>query len=192
MGIFEIDDKFIMPEYFNLNMFDNLPIYKHIYGMPMEKIPSSLYWTEYQPREQGGGIISFARQIYIRYPELAEYVQNYIQKFFSTYKIEIYRVGLIKTCGNIRSHIDESNRLSCINIGIKNSSGAVTRTSNVKDEELYEKTATEITCQDNHAYLLDTGSRHEVIALNNLPRYLFTYGFGLPYAEILEKYNNSN
>jgi hypothetical protein len=178
MSFFEFDNNFQVPESFNLEILDQLPIHKHRYGEPMEAEPTHLYWTEYQPYQEGDGTISFARKLYLQYPEVVDYIVQYINQFFPKLPLDRHRVNLLKTCGSIRRHMDESFRKSCINIGIKNSTGAMTRVSTTRDHFMYDSVATTEQCLDGHAYLLDTSCLHQVIAVNTEPRYLFTYGFG--------------
>lgn len=178
MSFIEFDTNFKLPESFNPDMLDTLPIHKHRYGQPMEENPTTLYWTEYQPYQHGDGTISFARKLYLQYPEVAQHVVDYINKFFPGLPLDIQRVNLIKTHGSIRQHMDESNRKCCINIGIKNADGAITKTSSTRNHFMYPSVAEAHQCQNGHAYLLDTSCIHQVIAINNEPRYLFTYGFG--------------
>jgi hypothetical protein len=188
MSFVEFDTNFVVPDSFNLDILDQLPIHEHRYGQAMELDPKTLYWTEYQPYQLGDGKISFARKLYLEYPDVADYVIDYLQRNFPTFThFSRDRVNLLKTSGNIRQHMDESFRKCCINIGIKNSSGAVTKSSNTRDHALYESKAQSFQCQDGHAYLLDTSCIHQVIAVNDEPRYLFTYGFATPF-EILKSH----
>jgi hypothetical protein len=188
MNFFEIDSGFKLPEGFTPDLLDALPIHKHHYGQPMEAIPSSLYWTEYQPFQEGDGTISFARLLFLQYPEVAHYVVNYIQSFFPKLPIDYRRVNLLKTHGSIRMHKDESHRKCCINIGIKNSTGAITKTSSTLEHAIFESVAVAHQCQNGHAYLLDTSHLHRVMAINDQPRYLFTYGFGVTFEEVYKLY----
>jgi hypothetical protein len=188
-GIKLLDNKFVMPPEFDLSIIENLPIHKHFYGMLMEETPTNIYWTEYQPTYSGTGTISFARKLYLEYPEVAEHVCKYLKNLFPRIPFDINRVNLLKTKGSIQPHLDESNRMTSINIGIKNSSIAKTRVSSVKDEAEFKDNAVEIVCQDNCAYLLDTSSYHEVISTDDtVSRYLFTYGFGVSYDIILREF----
>lgn len=187
MNFFEFDNKFKLPGGFTPELLESLPIHKHHYGDTMEINPTSLYWTEYQPFQPGDGTISFARKLYLQYPEVSKYVADYIQKFFPEVPVEITKVNLMKTHGSIRRHKDESSRKTVINIGIKNSAGAITKTSSTRDHFEYFKVAEPHQCQDGHAYLLDTSCLHQVISINDQPRYLFTYGFAVPFNEIYKR-----
>jgi len=188
-GFFELDNNFVLPEGFDLSIFESLPIYKHTYGNSMEDNPTSLYWTEYQLDRSKYGAISFVRKLYLEHPGLAKYVTEYLTSLFYIIKFDYQRVGLLKTNGSVLPHFDESNRQCCINIGIKNSDIAVTRTSSTRDDNLFESQAKPFTCKDNHAYLLDTSCIHDVISLDDTKnRYLFTYGFNVPYKDILSCY----
>lgn len=188
-GVLLLDNKFIFPEFFDVNLLEQLPIHKHRYGMPMEDNPTTLYWTEYQPTIPGTGTISFARKLYIQYPDVALYITEYLKTLFPRVNFDYRRVNLLKTKGNIQPHVDESNRMCCINIGIKNSSLATTRTSSVKNKMLFEGNFEEIRCQDNHAYLLDTSSYHEVLADDpSIDRYLFTFGLGTSFETMKKEF----
>ncbi len=188
-GVMLLDDGFVFPKSFDISVLENLPIYKHHYGMPMEANPTTLYWTEYQPSRPGTGTISFARKLYIEYPEVAMYLAGYLNSLFPRINFDYRRVNLLKTKGNIQPHVDESNRMCCINIGIKNSSLAVTRSSCVKDKDLFEGNYQETVCKDNHAYLLDTSSYHEVVSKDDaVERYLFTFGLGVSFETMKKEF----
>ena len=188
MSFVELDNNFKLPEGFNPDDLNHLRIHKHRYGQEMELNPTELYWTEYQPFQPGDGTISFARKLYLKYPEVAVHVRDYMQGLFPDIPFDIERVNLLKTVGSIRRHMDESSRKCCINIGIINSTGAITKASTTRNHEEYLSNAKEYQCQDNHAYLLDTSRLHQVVALNDNPRYLFTYGFGIDFEIILKNY----
>lgn len=188
-GVTLLDDDFVFPSFFDVAVLENLPIYKHHYGMPMEANPTTLYWTEYQPFRPGDGTISFARKLYIEYPDVAFYIARYLNKLFPRIDFDYRRVNLLKTKGNIQPHVDESNRMCCINIGIKNSSIAITRTSSVKNKDLFNENYQETVCKDNHAYLLDTSSYHEVVSTDSsVERFLFTFGLGVSYDTMLKEF----
>jgi hypothetical protein len=192
-GIFELDSNFSVPKSFNLDILDNLEVKKHIYGQPKDEDPSYVYWLEYQPYKEYSGTISFARRLYLDYPEVANYVKDYLSSLFPEIPFDIRRVNLIKTTGSISPHTDESLRRCSINIGLKNSSSAITRTSNTKDYNIFGEVAIDNVCQDGTAYLLDTSSIHEVVSADpSINRYLFTYGFGRSFEEILKFYKNAD
>ena len=188
LNFVDLDDSFKTPKGFDLETLSSLPIYKHHYHQPMDSDPKTLYWTEYQPFRPGDGTISFARRLYLEHPEVAKHVLEYLEFLFPSISFDIQRVNLLKTHGSIRSHVDESQRMCCVNIGIANSSGAITRTSSTKDFNLFDSVAETHQCIDGHAYLLDTSSVHEVKAMNDQPRYLFTYGFGRSFNDVLNCY----
>jgi hypothetical protein len=188
-GIVELDNSFLLPKDFNLSEFENLPIYKHVYGNEMNQNPTTLYWTEYQLNKEIYGTISFVRKLYIAYPDIAKYVVEYLGTLFNNINFDYQRVGLLKTRGSVTPHFDESNRQCCINIGIKNSNSAITKVSATKDRDLFEENSYPIQCKDGHTYLLDTSSIHEVVSLDdNKDRFLFTYGFGVEFDRILSCY----
>lgn len=189
-GVLLLDKQFKFPESFDIGLLETLPIYKHRYGMPMEANPTTLYWTEYQPTLPNTGTISFARKLYIQYPEVAMYISKYLESLFPRITFDYRRVNLLKTKGSIQPHVDESNRSSCINIGIKNSSISITRASSVKEKSLFLNNFEEVVCQDNHAYLLDTSSYHEVVSTDDtVERFLFTYGLGVSFETMVKEFN---
>jgi hypothetical protein len=184
-GIIELDSNFKIPGFFDISDFENLKVYKHVYGQSKDDDPDHIYWLEYQISDQGSGTISFARRLYLDYPEIAEYVIEYLSALFPSIPFDVKRVNLLKTKGSIPKHVDESFRSCAVNIGIKNSSTAITRTSRTKSYHLFNEQSSDFICKDGHSYLLDTGSIHEVISLDeSSDRFLFTYGFGRNFDEI--------
>lgn len=190
MSFFEFDTNFQMPVDIDVSLLDSLPIRKHIYGEPIESDPTELYWLEYQQPVSGN--ISFVRKLYRHYPSVADHLVNYIQQFFPKLELFKERVNILKTSGSIMPHVDETNRMCCINIGIKNASGAITKISSTRMRSEYKATAREHRCQNGHSYLIDTSRFHEVIAINQEPRYLFTYGFGRDFNTIMSYYQKPN
>lgn len=186
MSLYEIDNTFIPPVNFNLNELSYLPTTNlKNDGKPSVPDPDSLFWLEYPAINKGFGTIGFIRFLYLGYPTIAEYVKSYLQQFFiSSYELDIRRVAILRTVGNIGIHTDEGGRTCCLNLGLKNTDGATTTVSQTKNLDEYHITATEKICFDNHLYLLDTSNLHQVTARNNNPRYLFTYGFNKPFNEI--------
>lgn len=188
-GIVELDNGFLLPKDFNLSEFENFPIYKHSYGNEMEENPTTLYWTEYQLNREIYGTISFLRKLHIAYPDIAKYIVEYLGTLFNNIEFDYRRIGLLKTRGSVIPHFDESSRMCCINIGIKNSDTAITKVSATKEYELFEENSYPIQCKDGHTYLLDTSSIHEVVSLDDTKdRFLFTYGFGAEFHRVLSCY----
>jgi len=187
----EIDNSFVLPPEFSPEILDTLPIHQHHYGLPMEETPTSLYWTEYQPYQPGDGKISFARKMYLQYPTVAEHVADYIRQFFPGLEIHKERVNLMKTQGSIRRHKDEG-RPTSINIGIKNTTNALTMTSSTRDHSEYFNIVKKVQCYDGHAYLLDTSCLHQVVAITPGPRYLFTYGFEFDFQKVVAHYKRKD
>jgi hypothetical protein len=56
------------------------------------------------------------------------------------------------------------------------------------EHAIFESVAVAHQCQNGHAYLLDTSHLHRVMAINDQPRYLFTYGFGVTFEEVYKLY----
>lgn len=147
-------------------------------------VPDYPCWISYT--NEGGlhGSISFSRHT-SKHPLLAEMV-NKISKvlyplFPNEYKPETNRIHLIRTIGNIPIHKDEAGRLTCINIGLKNSSGAITRMGHGGPREEFKNKHTSIVLKDGHGYLVNTNEFHSVQSITDEPRYLVTYGFGVKY-----------
>jgi hypothetical protein len=118
---------------------------------------------------------------------MTQKVYHILENIFpSSIPVQIERIHLIRTKGNITPHKDEAGRTACINIGVRNSSGALTKMSNDGIKENFNVNHYTTTIDEGHAYLLNTNQFHSVECLNDSPRYLITYGFGVTY-EILEK-----
>jgi hypothetical protein len=158
---------------------ETLEIVLHKYGQEMS-IPDYTCWMKYPNNISGGGI-SFTRHTN-QHPILKELTVDIHSKLLKIFPKNITplqnRIHIIKTEGNITPHIDESSRMACINIGLKNSSAAITKISNDNRLENFQKNNTEYNLKDGHAYLMNTNQLHSVNAISLNPRYLITYGFG--------------
>lgn len=147
-------------------------------------VPNYPCWIEYKNEGKLIGSISFSRHT-TKHPILKNLVKEIVDIlspiFPENYSPEDNRVHLIRTHGNIPVHKDEAGRLTCINIGLKNSAGAITYmgNSNLKEEFLTNNTA--IRLQDGHGYLVNTNAYHSVNSINDEYRYLITYGLGVKY-----------
>lgn len=160
----------------------------HKYGEKMQLF-SHPCWMEYIIESDQKGSISFTRHTH-KNPVLSEMVSEILEILKKilpdTISLNPERVHFIKTKGNIVKHKDESGRLTCINIGIKNSSTAITKISNDGDYDNFEYNNTEHVIKEGHAYLLNTNQYHSVESDVNCERYLITYGFGIEY-DVLSK-----
>jgi hypothetical protein len=177
--------KLIDPEEFNVyvSIAEKLETVIHKYGKEFV-FPEYPCWISYE--NEGGviGSISFSRHTG-KHPILAEMVRKVADilypMFPENYKPEVNRIHLIRTQGNIPIHKDEAGRLTCINIGIKNSSSAITRMGHGGPREEFKNNHTSIKLKDGHGYLVNTNAFHSVESLTDEPRYLITYGFGVQF-----------
>jgi hypothetical protein len=182
MNILELG-RLIDPEEFTsyIEAAEGLETIIHKYG-GNTVVPDYPCWIEY--KNEGGitGSISFSRHTG-KHPilsEMSKKVADVLRPIFpEKYEPEINRVHLIRTKGDIPIHRDEAGRLTCINIGLKNSSEAVTcmGASDIPREEFY-KTHSKTILKDGYGYLVNTHEWHSVNAMSDNPRYLITYGLG--------------
>lgn len=152
----------------------------HKYGQPFE-VPDYPCWMQYLNEAKVPGSITFSRHTH-KHPVLREMVDNIVKLltpvFPKNMKPMVERVHFLKTAGSITAHRDEAGRMTCINIGLKNSSSAITKISNDGILENFENNHTDYRLEDGAAYLLNTNSLHSVDGDINIDRYLITYGFG--------------
>ena len=176
MSFLEIDKNFILPQSFDVAQLEHVPFYTHVYGNKAPDV-AGIFWQEFQQANNLDGSISFLRNMQNEYPNFTQYVADYIQRLLPLLKINPIYVKMIRTKNNVNPHADEPTRRCCINIGVKNSAGAITRTSNTtsRDEFIHKSIASQ--CQDLSAYLIDTSKMHSVTSINSNPRYLITYPF---------------
>ena len=176
MSFLEIDKNFILPDDFNVDLLEHVPFHTHVYGSTPPK-GSGIFWQEFQQANNVNGSISFLRNMQPWRPDFTQHVANYIQQLIPTLKINPVYVKMIRTKNNVNPHVDEPTRKCCINIGLKNSAGAITRTSNTTSRDEFTHSSIASQCQDLSAYLIDTSSMHSVTSINSNPRYLITYPF---------------
>lgn len=167
---------------------ESLPVVVHKYGEAFS-IPDFTCWMEYKNEGSVEGSISFTRNT-LKNPILATMVQKVIQLLTPIFPADNppipERVHFIRTIGNIVPHRDEAGRNACINIGVKNSSTAITKISNDGIYENFEDNNTSYIIEEGVGYLLNTNQFHSVVGLPNKFRYLITYGFGTKF-DILKK-----
>jgi len=175
--------KIINPTEFNqfIAAAEQMETVVHRYGGDLV-IPAYPCWMEY--KNEGGvvGSISFSRHTN-SHPALKEMIQivaTALIPIFNGKPVLLERIHFMKTVGDVVAHRDEAGRVSCINIGIKNTSTAITRVSNSNSLSDFETNHTDYHVEEGSAYLLDVSNIHAVIG-NNIPRYLITYGFGTPF-----------
>lgn len=166
-----------------INAAEQLETVIHRYGSEFV-VPEYPCWIAYTNEGQLHGSISFTRHT-SNHPLLLEMVikvAKILKPIFPTkYAPEESRIHLIRTKGNIPVHRDEAGRLTCINIGLKNSSGAITRMGHGGPREEFNKAHTATILKDGHGYLVNTNEFHSVESILEEPRYLITYGFGVKF-----------
>lgn len=168
---------------------EKLETYIHKYGRKFT-FPEHPCWIEYKNEAGVIGSISFTRNTY-KHPVLKEMchkVAEMLTPILSDIQPpNLERIHIIRTHGSIPVHKDEGGRLSCINIGVKNSSTVITRVSNNGVFENFEKNSDEYRILEGHGYLLNTNQWHSVIGDENINRYMITYAFGIPYSSLAMK-----
>lgn len=149
---------------------------KHRYGSNFNNIPKHPCWMEYQMRA-ANGTISFSRNTYL-HPSFKTMIENISEILRPLLPDHLppnpEQMHFIRTTGTVPVHRDEA-RSACINIGIKNSQGAITRVSLDGIPNNYAVNHYDLILEDGHSYLLDATQLHSVHALNNKPRYLISY-----------------
>ena len=164
----------------------NLEIVHHKYGNSIN-VPDYPCWMEYQIDSEGSGSISFTRHT-CKHPVLKYMAENIVQYLSTVFKgivFEERRVHFLRTIGNIPPHVDESGRICCINIGLKNSNTATTYMSNDGILENFEINNTRYILEDGGVYLVNTANIHAVRSDYEDYRYLITYGFGTPVKNLI-------
>ena len=182
--------KLINPDEFHLyiNEAEKLETVIHKYGSEF-KIPDYPCWMEYENEDIIPGSIAFSRHT-SKHPilkEMTQTVYTVLRTIFHTNRpVLLERIHFIRTKGNVTIHKDEAGRNTCINIGVKNSSGSITKMSNDNIKDNFNDNHIAMTVVEGHGYLMNTNQYHSVEGLNDQPRYLITYGFGDKF-NILEK-----
>lgn len=170
----------------------------HTYGSgSFPTIPRELCWMTYEEQrvdiskygETQTGAISFTRNTSVFLPEFVESVTDLLKTRFPFIAWRADRVHLIRTHGYIPPHIDEV-RTCALNIGLRDSNSAETQLSTNNQESDFLLTSRDYSTyvmQDKEAYLLDVSKFHAVspLTLFAQPRYLVTYGFGVPFHNVL-------
>lgn len=152
-------------------------------------IPEYPCWMEYKNEGSIIGSIAFTRHTF-KHPILYKMVKQVVEILTpilpNNFPPVVERVHLIRTLGNIVPHRDEAGRYSCINIGVKNSSNAITKISNDGVYENFDDNHSSYVVEEGFGYLLNTNQLHAVDGKLDIPRYLITYGFGTKF-DILNK-----
>lgn len=165
-----------------LTSIENLPIIDHVYG---EKQPSRKYpfWMRYT-QKRAIGQISFTRNTGLindpYFTLLIDEAERVLNKLLSpSLTVNRHHIHIIRTSGNIVAHIDEGGRVSCINMGLRNASSAVTTS--------YAGSGIEsLSLTDGGVCLLDTSIMHDVKGDENIMRYAITYGMTTPCDEVFQ------
>lgn len=157
-------------------------------------IPDYPCWMEYKNEGEVEGSIAFTRHT-SKHPVLSEMVKKVIDIltpiFPDNFPPMAERVHFIRTLGNIVPHRDEAGRYACINIGVKNSSSAITKISNDNIYENFDNNNSPYVIAEGFGYLLNTHQIHAVDGKLDMPRYLITYGFGTKF-EVLQNIIKAN
>jgi hypothetical protein len=170
-----------------IEISETYPIVYRTYGTP-PPVCNFPHWTAYQNRPPASGMNAFTDHINDESPlrEMQIQVARLIQPLLDDFNIVADRIRLMKSVGSLNRHIDEGGRRCCINIGLRNSSTAVTRYSYGTHID-FQKTAKSFRVEEGHAYLLNTNILHDVVGDKSLTRYLITYGFRESYDEVFSK-----
>lgn len=162
----------------------------HKYGSEFV-VPDYPCWMEYKNEGNIEGSISFSRNTY-KNPLMAEMVEKVLKILTPIFPQAIQpikeRVHFIRTTGFIVLHKDEAGRNTSINIGLKNSSGAITRMSNDGVYENFKTNNTPWVIKEGVGYLMNVNQWHEVESISDEPRYLITYGFGAKFDVLKDKF----
>lgn len=174
--------KLIDPDMFQvyIDAAEKLETVVHKYGSEFV-VPDYPCWMEYKNEGNIPGSISFTRHTnkHIVLTEMVKRVIDILTPIFpDNAPPMIERVHFIRTLGNIVPHRDEAGRYACINIGVKNSSKAITKISNDNIYENFDNNYTPYVVIEGFGYLLNTNQIHAVEGELDTPRYLITYGFG--------------
>lgn len=160
-------DKFI-------EIAETLPIIPYVYG-GYNPVPDYPCWTK---ANGVAGTISFSKNIH-KCDALAGAVSRMhdaLLPFFPSPPLA-ERMHFIKTTGSIGAHIDEGGRASCINIGLRNSSSAITRVGKTNELSLFNTEYDDYVVKEGHGYLLNTSQYHSVIGSPDIIRYQISYKF---------------
>ena len=125
----------------------------HKYGSVLA-VPDYPCWMEYKNEGNILGSISFTRNTH-KHPVLIEMthkVYNILKDIFPhNRQVLLERIHFIRTIGSIVTHKDEGGRNSCINIGVKNSTGAYTKMSNDGIRSNFKNNHSTIVVLEGHA-----------------------------------------
>lgn len=138
------------------------------------------------------GNIGFARNVGAFFPAAAHHVVEYLAKLLPAgWPLDIHRVIFMRTIGGVQPHRDEGGRRCCINIGIRDADTSITRTSRDDNFDTFDTNYDDFVVENGSAYLLDVSRVHAVIEKRPARRLLISYGFGVPFADMLAKINHA-
>ena len=166
-----IADDFVLPG-FDVSSLDDIPVAYKKQGSPVSAVYDGLHWLTYSVFDDGR--ISFTRNTQKYLPEVVEYTAQFLEKRFPNLPVYRERIHFLQTKGKIREHRDEAGRRTSINIGIKNTSTAVTRFGVEDKYETFNTNYEDFTCQDGKVYLLNTSVLHSVLSQTEDVRTLIT------------------
>lgn len=170
---------FKFPHYlFDLQKLDVYPTLTHVYGKE-PPVSDKTHWMSYQAPRLAGEI-SFLKNMYLHHLEFTTHVAYFLSELIGEECVPA-RVNFMKTKGSILKHVDEAGRKCAINIGVRNSNHATTH-------YFVDGNNQSAICQDEGVYLLNTASPHAVEANSTEERLLLTYGFGVSYKTLAEKF----
>jgi hypothetical protein len=171
-----------------IEVAETMPVVSHKYGTP-QIVPDIPCWMQYSKEGGIDGSISFSRHT-MTHPVLSNMVKdviNVLTPIFNGITPNPARVHIIRTFGSITKHRDEAGRMCCINIGVLNSSSAITRMCN-DNSDLFDNNYKDYCVEEGYGYLINTNALHSVEGAQTL-RYLITYGFGERYSDIVSRLN---
>lgn len=164
-----------------IDIVDSLPVITKVYGESYN-VPDYPCLMRYNSHLDG--YIAFTRNTHYVLKDMCDEIASIISMFINTGEIiSPTKVHVIKTEGSIPPHIDEGGRRCCINIGLKNSSSALTRFGIDNERGSFCEKYVDFNVIEGHGYLVNVARLHAVIG-NSSPRYLITYGVHNTYSEI--------
>jgi hypothetical protein len=133
------------------------------------------------------GRIGFSRNTYQHLPEVVNYTHDFLKSRFPNLPLYKERICFLQTIGSVPQHRDESSRLSCINIGLNNTSSAITRISTDDNFETFSINYKDYICEDGSVYLLNSSIVHSVIGDMEIKRTLITMTITDKYEDALKQ-----